>query len=428
MDTSLRSLFFSLANDCSAASGMQIKRTHVYQLVAACFGYGSWEAFRMKCVLADRVGGTPSAQLGAPLGRAVQMGLAPAKQTEGLIQALLAAVQKRDLRALEIAEVQRILLRHGRWPVRGQWEFDAAGRSDDAWDSADLDESDAEEGGEEEVRDELDWLSALRASSVLRASLSERALAEDPTSHLALAALLRCRRPNSYLHDEALRGRILNRTEEAMRAEYLRHVPQFAAYEHHLRAAAKAGVALAAVECALVFGEEHWLAGADFQNNPELLLAAAEVVRDDSQATDYLLRGSELGHQLALEHLAARGHLVGIEHTATQGNRDSLVIMAKRALDEGEVAEAWKWQAVAEEYGIDLRDAEARAYHSEGQHAGEAYDDDVGGPAYVLDHDTVDLPQASPEVLVRAREQAAEIVAGARNSNGHRDHGWGGDR
>lgn len=143
---------------------------------------------------------------------------------------------------------------------------------------------------------------------------------EDPTSHLALAALLRCRRPNPCLHDEALRGRALNSTEEAMRAEYLRHVPQFDAYEHHLHAAAKAGVALAAIECALVFEEEQWLAGADFQKNPELLLAAAEVVRDSSRATDYLLRGSELGHQLALEYLAARGHPAGIEHTATQGD------------------------------------------------------------------------------------------------------------
>jgi hypothetical protein len=257
-------LFFSLANDCSAATGTHVKRTHVYQLVATCFGYGSWEAFRIKCVLADGVGGPPSVQLGTLLGRAVQLGLASNKQTEALIQALLAAVQKRDLRALEISELQRILGRHGKWPVRGRWEFDAAGRDDDAWYAADFDDNDAEEDDEGDERDELDWLSALRASSVLRASLSERATDEDPTSHLALAALLRCRRPNSHLHDEALRGRILNRTEEAMRAEYLQHVPQFEAYEHHLRAAAKAGVALAAIEGALVFGEEQWLAGADF--------------------------------------------------------------------------------------------------------------------------------------------------------------------
>ena len=68
---------------------MQIKRTHVYQLVAACFGTGAGGAFRMKCVLADGVGGTPSAQLGVAFGRAVHLGLAPAKQTEGLIQALV---------------------------------------------------------------------------------------------------------------------------------------------------------------------------------------------------------------------------------------------------------------------------------------------------------------------------------------------------
>jgi hypothetical protein len=102
--------------------------------------------------------------------------------------------------------------------------------------------------------------------------------------------------------------------------------------------------------------------------------------------------------------------------------------MASKALDEGHVEEAWKWQAVAEEYGLNLQDAEARAYHSEGQHAGEPYDDDVGDPAYVLEHDTVDLPQASPQVIEQARERAAETVAGARISNGHRDYGWEGDR
>ncbi len=408
MSTSLSSLFFNLAQECAQHSGVRVQRTHVYQLVAAAMGYGSWESFRMQCVLTDGVGDKPPLEPSSLAGRARQLGLNG--QTDVVVGALATSLQTRDIRALKHSDLSSLMLQHGRWPVRGSWEFKASDPSD-YWDSPDSDDSDIDDS------DAFDWLGALRSSPILRASLLERAASGDKNSHLWLAALLRCQKPNSYLHEEAERGRLLNTTEQGMRDRYLRDRPAFDLYQNHLRAAAESGIALAAIECALVFGEDQWLANADYQDNPELLLSAAENCGDDAQATSFLLRGSELGHEQALEHLAAQEHPAGLEHMAKLGDRDALVKMATHALEEHNPHQAWMWQIVAQGYGLDLQDDSANAYHSEGPHANELYDEDLGGPLHVIELETVELPPIAPRDFKRVQKSARLLLKGSRKSS-----------
>ncbi len=405
MTSSLSSLFYYLAQECAQSSGIRIQRSHIYQLVAAAMGYGSWESFRMHCALTDGVGDKPPLMPSSLTGRANQLGLNG--QSEVVVGTLIASLQQRDIRALKLSELSTLFLRHGKWPVNGFWEYRTPDHPDD-WDSADED-FEVDDAGK------LDWLAALRTSKVLHASLSERLASGDQTCHLWLAALLRCQKPNSYLQNEAARGRLLNITEQGMRDKYLQDLPKFEQYCQHLKAAAESGDALAAIECALALGEDKWLANADFQNNPELLLSAAENCQDEERATSFLLRGSELGHQQALEHLAAAGHPTGIEHLAKLGNRDSLLSMAMRALDAHDHEQAWLWQAVAQEYDHDLQHASAIAYHFEGPHADEPYDDDMGGPAYVLELELIELPPISTENFIRVRQRAQSLISGYRS-------------
>ncbi len=416
-DFSLRSIFFDLENRITQISGVQVRRTHLYQLVAAAFGYGSWESLRWQAVLTDKVGTIPTLSPGPLVGRAIQLGYGADGQSEPVVSALVSVICAMDLRAMRLSELAELMRHHGKWPVRGCWEFK---RND-----PDIEEHDFGDEDEDEDNDEnTDWLDSVRSSAVLRAALADRASRGHPQSHLWLAVLFRCREPQPYLHDEALRGRQLNITEEKMRVNYLRDVPKFAAYRQHLQAAAESGIALAAIECALVFGEDRWLAAADYEDNPELLLAAAGCMRDESQADNYLLRASELGSQLALEHLAALGNPAGIEHMATQGDRPSLLTMARQSLVQLNLEEAWTWQSVAGEYGLNLLDGSPQAVSSEGSHAGESYGDDVGGPLDVLEMDTIALPEISLDSRQRAKQRAIEIVEEARISNEYRKLGW----
>lgn len=421
MDTSLRPFFFDLARACEQVSGLRIKRTHVYQLLASAFGFGSWEALRTQRVLADGIGDAPPLESSAVVGRALQLELGAGHAVQEAADAVLHEIRVRNLRSLVTADLFARALTDGMWPVNGGWEFAPHHDHDERWEDEDEPEKDALTVG---VDVRLEWLRTLRSSSVLRASLADRAAAGDARCHLLLAALRRCRKPNSYLFDEEQRGRRLNATEKAMKAEFLESVGRFPAYEHHLREAAKAGIAQAAIEYAYVFSDDRWLQAAEFHGDADLLLAAAEVARDEATGTDFLLRGSETSSQKILEELGARGHPAGVEHLASHGDRAALMSLASSALRDGNTELAWSWKLVAQEYGVDLEDPAAEALHAEGPHAGERYDDDIGGPAYIEELEVIELPQIHQEGLVRARKRAEEIVAGARTSKRHKERGW----
>ncbi|WP_298926060.1 hypothetical protein [uncultured Ramlibacter sp.] len=421
MENSLRSLFFDLAGACEQASGLRFKRSHVYQLVASAFGFGSWEAFRLQSVLADGVGTAPPLETSDVLGRALQLDLGTGQALKLAIDTLVAGIRARDLRSLEAADLFAWALTYGKWPVNGDWEFAPHSDDDEQFDD-DVETDESAYPGNEDSR--LEWLRSVRSSGVLRASLADRAAAGDANSHLVLAAILRCRKPNSYLHDEEQRGRRLNASEQAMKAEFLDSVGRFPVYAHHLREAAKAGIAQAAVECAYVLSDDRWLREASYHGDSDLLLAAAEFARDDAMQIDYLLRGSETSYQNVLVELAAQGHPAGVEHLASHGDRNALISMSTTALQDGDPELAWSWQLVAQAYGLDLQDAAARALHSEGPQTGDPYDDDIGGPVYIEEQDVIDLPQITKDSLTRARRHAHEIVAGARISKRHKEHGW----
>lgn len=421
MDNSLSPLFFDLAHACERASGLRIKRSHVYQLVASAFGYGSWAAFRLHCVLANGIGTQPPSKNSAVLGRALQLEMGAIQPVTLAIETLLAEVRARDLRSLEAVDLFSRALTHGKWPVKGDWEFAPHSDDDEQWDDdAENDESTFLDNHDSR----LDWLHSVRSSSVLRASLADLAAAGDAKSHLVLAAILRCRKPNSYLYEEEQRGRRLNASEQAMKSEFLESVARFPAYAHHLREAAKVGIAQAAVECAYVLSDDRWLLEADYHGDGDLLLAAAEFASNEALRFDFLLRGSETGYQGALEALAAQGHPAGIEHLASHGDRNALISMAAAAVQERDAERAWSWQLVAQEYELDLQDPAAEALHSEGPHAGQPYDDDIGGPAHVVGYEVVELPPITHESLARARRLSEEIVASARITKHYKQHGW----
>lgn len=92
----------------------------------------------------------------------------------------------------------------------------------------------------------------LLGSPLLLSSLEHSADSILRDRHL-LATLYRCQRPNPYLYEESLKGRVLTAVERGWVDEYLRLEPQFRKYEAHLKQAALGGVRAAALEYGAVF-------------------------------------------------------------------------------------------------------------------------------------------------------------------------------
>ena len=64
-------------------------------------------------------------------------------------------------------------------------------------------------------------------------SLAAAAESQNPQAHFLLAALYRCRRPNPYLYEESLKGRVLTAVERGWVEDFLREEPQYRQYEAH---------------------------------------------------------------------------------------------------------------------------------------------------------------------------------------------------
>lgn len=71
----------------------------------------------------------------------------------------------------------------------------------------------------------------------------------------------------------------------------------------------------------------------------------------------------------------------------------------------GDALVCWTWHYLAKQYGADLTKGNYRAIHEDGS----SYDDDVGGPLFVVGQDGVELPEASDEIKAQAKARAEAL-------------------
>ena len=188
-------------------AGCPVRRSHVHELLAAAFGHGSWAAFLSESVLADAdVGLAPTGGLPGLVGRAVQLGY-PQPAATTLATTVLAFVAEHGLAAVPWADLRAALLPAP--SIDDSGDLDADDEDDSDWD----DEPDAEVPAEAPVASGPSR-SRLLASPLLRSSLEQAAAAPNPQAHHLLASLLRCGRPNPYLYEESLKGRVLTTIEQ----------------------------------------------------------------------------------------------------------------------------------------------------------------------------------------------------------------------
>lgn len=389
-------------------AGCPVRRSHVHELLAAAFGHGSWAAFLSESVLADAdVGSAPTGGLPGLVGRAVQLGY-PQPAATTLATTVLAFVAEHGLAAVPWADLRAALLPAPSIDDSGDLDADDEDDSDD-WD----DEPDAEVPAEAPVASGP-ARSQLLASPLLLSSLEQAAAAPNPQAHHLLASLLRCGRPNPYLYEESLKGRVLTAIERGWVEDYLRLEPQYRKYEAHLKAAALGGVRAAALEYGKAFEDPEFIAMADRMTGEVDALEMARVAPSEESRERWLRAAAQQGSRSALETLAANGDAWAEDQVAAWADGHWLRTAAERAIDAGDALRAWTWQYLALERGADLTRSTMAAYHDGGERDGQFYDSDFGGPLYAAGDEGLELPELDRPSHRAAQVKARELAGRAR--------------
>ena len=398
----LKTLAHAAHQSLQTQAGCDIRHSHVYELLAAAFGYKTWASLRTDALLADHgVGQAPEATAAGPqvVGRALQLQYG---QTEALAMAdaLAAFVADWRLGVVRWATLTPLLPMARSSTLLPDDARDDEGEEDlDDWDEA--------------PRPSTTTAAALPrehflASDLLVASLEQAATA-DPHAHQMLAALYRCARPNPYLYEESLKGRQLTASERGWVEEYQKLVPRYQRYEAHLKVAAEAGVRAAALEYGTVFERPEFIALAerlDGDVDPEQM---ARVATSPEARTRWLRQAAQAGSRRALEDLADLGDPWAEERMAPRASMYWLREAAERALGENNPVRAWVWQYVALARGDDLTHSTLAARHDGGSNDGEFYDSDFGGPLYVDGDEGLVLPELDRAQHGEAKAQARTI-------------------
>lgn len=374
-------------------TAIPVKRAHIYELLASLFSFTSYAAFRSKAIFTDA--GIGEALPGIPsafVGRVASLGYSSA-EGDSIAQSLNEYVQARQLSFIRLGDLVTVLM-----PPRQLEEDD----DDDDW------EADSDEGQDEAdpALNVKQRIGEFRASSLLMDGLEQAAAAGNPEAHFVLAALYRCPRPNSYLYDESLKGRILTKIEQDWADTYLRLKPDFERYEHHLRQSAMGGMRQAAAEFADAFGSAEFHTLAEQGVGPVDAKLMAKIAPSHESRNKWLRVSAEEGSQRAMDTLAQGGDAWALRQLAKSGDIDAIRDLASQAL-ETDIVEAWMWQHLAKRLGTDLQASTMRAYHDRGPHADEYYDDDYGGAMYVDGDEGLKLPAISEAQNKEAKKLAA---------------------
>ncbi len=376
--------------------GSDVPRSHVHELVAAAFGFGSWAALRSDGLLADGGYGERLPQSGpALIGRVVQLGY-PQASSVRMADCLLEFLGTHRVSAVSWSHLDTVVRGVGRSP-QPMLSKVADAENEQTAPSRPFPGGARSDGG-------------ISSSQLLLDELANRLL--DAETHFRLAKALRCDKPNPYLYEESKRGRKLNAIEQAWADEYLLLVPRHAAYDHHLRQAAEGGVRQAALDYAGAFSRPEYYKMAERLEGEIDLHKMIELAPSADARLRWLRVAAEEGDVSALHDLGSRDDPWALEQLARRGDVDAMRQLAEDALQANDAVTAWALQFFAKRRGKDLTKSTLAAYHSEGQHAGKFYDSDFGGPLHVEGDEGIELPAIGPRESARARALAAEFGRG----------------
>lgn len=353
-----KELAYSAQQHLQASTGGSFKRAHVYELLAASFGFNSHAAFGVDTVLTElrrndrRV--VPQSVL--IKRRSIELGYQPDTATlaSSALESFLAE------RQIGIASIPSLVSR-----LRGE--------------SSSQDEE--LEYDEDELFDPVDEA----FGPILLDGLAAAASKGNAMAHYALALI---HAPDdeydpdtgsSYWYSQGQQGRVLTGVAKEWAEAHEARLAQAERYSRHLREAGRLGNQDALLDLADRFDDPSFFEQPrhDVDADPAAIAAIAERMGRTSDARHWLTLAAE------------------------RGDTDAMLQLIEKH-DQRDLQRCWTWVYLSQLVGTDLTQGAYYAINEDGSD----YDDDVGGPACVAGRDGVDL-----EPLAPAQDAAARLTA-----------------
>lgn len=357
----IKELAYSAQQHVQASTGASFKRAHIYELLAASFGFNSHAAFGVNTVLTElRQNDKQALPQGAFINRrCIELGYQPDTATLAA-SALESFLSERQI---GIASISSLISR-------------LRGKSPNQDDELGYDEDELFEPTDEAFGPILvDGLDAAASKGNAQAHYA-LALIYAPDDEDDLDA------GSSYWYDQRQKGRVLTGVEKEWAEAHASRLARAEKYAHHLREAGRLGHQDALLDLADRFDDPTFFGRArhGVDADPAAIAAIAERMGCPADARHWLTLAAESGDTEAMLQL--------IEE-----------------YDHGDLQRCWTWAYLSRLVGTDLTQDAHYAINEDGSD----YDDDVGGPAYVAGRDGLDLEPLAPAQDAIARLAAQEL-------------------
>lgn len=357
----IKEFAYSAQQHVQASTGVSFKRAHIYELLAASFGFNSNAAFGVDTVLTElRQNDRRAAPQGAFINRrCIELGYRPDTATlaTSALESFLAQ------RQIGIASILSLISR-----LRGE--------SPNQDDEIEYDE------------DELFDLTDEVFGPILLDGLDAAASKGNALAHYALALIYAPDDEDdpdagsSYWYEQGQQGRVLTGVEKEWAEAHASRLAHAEKYAHHLREAGRLGHQDALLDLAERFDDPSFFEQTrrDVDADPAAVAAIAERMG----------RLADARHWLTL--------------AAESGDTDAMLQLIEE-YDHGDLLRCWMWMYLSQLLGTDL----AKNAHYAINEDGSDYDDDAGGPVYVAGRDGVDLEPLTAEQDATARLTAHKL-------------------
>jgi TPR repeat protein len=372
----IKELAFSAQQHLQASTGTQIKRAHIYELLAAAFGFGSYAALCADAVFTiHSLTNWRSKNYGEHIRRrCIEIGY-QADTAVTVATALPTLMTDKEIGVVRISD----LIAHLRFE---------SGRDD--W----LEEDEQEELDADE---DEHWPDPV-ASPLLLDGLNAAADKGHAPAHYALALIYSSTDEDfgspgvggDYWYKQAQEGRALTGVEKEWADAHATRLAREEKSMHHLREAAKLGHQAALLDLADRFDDPTFFEqkASSVNAHPSRIAEIAERMGRTEDAKIWLTEAAKLGDTDAMRQLIDE-------------------------YDYDNLQQCWTWVYLAQLLGTDLTKDEYMAIHEDGS----PYDDDVGGAVFADGRDGVKLTPISEQQEMAARRSAREIYAGIQRTN-----------
>lgn len=382
----INNFVFALHQRLKTTGDCQLSRSHIYELLAASFGFNSYAAFRADAVFIELPQDAPrSFEVDQIRARCIELDCQDgmSDQIASLLPLLL---EQQRIGAVSISSVIDYL--------RGEWQGlpqDSYAGSDEDLEFYDDGMYEEDEPGTENawpalfsIEDEFEF----EFSPMLLAELAAAAENGNPDGHYALALYYRLEpeeaREGAWWYAQAQQGKRLSQQAQEFADAYAELDVRRNKYEHHLRHAAGLGKQEALLDLAEDFGDPSFfeLQSYDVEADPAYIASIAQNLGRVADAKYWLNRAAEDGDIEAMREL--------IED-----------------YDSENLFRCWTWVYLSQLLDSDLTEDRYVAIGEDGAE----YDDERGGPVYVGGSGGVELDALDAAQDSAARKAAQDLFA-----------------